>query len=81
MDNVVCFPLHRRAALVAETRDLINRKPADAAGRFWRMTVRRLEVELSTYGVVGTEAHQQLESFAAAVFGPFTRETHGGDAA
>lgn len=81
MAEVLCFPLQRRAGLVRETRLLIERKPADAAARFWRMTVRRLRVELATYGLPDREIHDQLEAFAHAVLRPACGPTYGDDAA
>lgn len=81
MADVFCFPLNRRAALVQETKSLVERKPPEAAARFWRMTVRRLRVELATYGLSHSEVHRQLEGFAHAVLGPTYGSSYGDDTA
>ena len=79
--EVFCFPLSRRAALVQETKSLVERKPPDAAARFWRMTVRRLRVELATYRLPNSEIDHQLEDFAHVVLRPAHSSTSGDDAA
>lgn len=70
MFNVVCFPLQRRYQLIEETRRFIKLQPAEGAARFWRMTIRRMRVELATYGIPDHEVARQLEAFAHAVQRP-----------
>ena len=83
MGELRIIPLVRRHALIVEAADLVERKSAAAATRFWQMTMRRLRAELQIYGLNEQQQEAELRAFANAVLSRVgnTRHDHSGDAA
>ncbi|WP_434723065.1 DUF6074 family protein [Mesorhizobium sp. RIZ17] len=72
-DNLICFPMRRRAGKIRKTAEALAGLHGKRADRYWRQTVASLVGQLARAGFSETEIRAHIGAFNDAVQGHLRR--------